>query len=349
MQIGMIGLGRMGSNMVRRLLAHGHSCVVHAPRPEVVDALAREGALGAYSPADLVARLQPPRIVWLMVPAGAVAGLLTELTALLQPGDIVIDGGNSHFADAIRRAKSLGARGVSFLDVGTSGGVWGRERGYCLMIGGETAAVKLVEPVFGALAPGETEGPATEPPARRAGTAAAGYLHCGPPGAGHFVKMVHNGIEYGLMAAYAEGFNLLSHADIATRTAAAGETLPAEYTERYRYAFDLPAIAEVWRHGSVISSWLLDLAARALAADGELAAFTGRVPDSGEGRWTVQAAVDTATPVPVLATALFARFGSRGEADFGDRMLSALRRQFGGHAEAGSTAGPASRDAPDER
>lgn len=349
MQIGMIGLGRMGSNMVRRLLAHGHSCVVYALQQEAVEALAREGARGVRSSAELMAQLQPPRIVWLMVPAGAVEGVLAELTAVFEPGDIVIDGGNSHFADAIRRAKSLGARGVSYLDVGTSGGVWGRERGYCLMIGGETAAVNHLEPVFKALAPGGKDEGAADPAATRAGTAAAGYLHCGPPGAGHFVKMVHNGIEYGLMAAYAEGFNLLSHAGVAASTTAGEDTLPVEHAERYRYAFDLPAIAEVWRHGSVISSWLLDLAARALAADGELAEFTGRVPDSGEGRWTVQAAVDTATPVPVLATALFARFGSRGEADFGDRMLSALRRQFGGHAEAGSARAPIAHDAPERR
>lgn len=349
MQIGMIGLGRMGSNMVRRLLAGGHSCVVHSLQPEAVEALVRDGARGAHSPADLLAQLQPPRVVWLMVPVNAVEGLLTELTPLLQQGDIIIDGGNSHFADAIHRARALAVRGASFLDVGTSGGVWGRERGYCLMIGGEISAVKYVEPVFGTLAPGEMDSAVTDPHAVPAGTATAGYLHCGPPGAGHFVKMVHNGIEYGLMAAYAEGFNLLSHADMAIRNPTAVETLPTAHAERYRYAFDLPAIAELWRHGSVISSWLLDLATRALAADGELAEFTGRVPDSGEGRWTVQAAVDTATPVPVLATALFARFGSRGEADFGDRLLSALRRQFGGHAEAGTAVGSTSGNVPDVR
>lgn len=346
MQLGMIGLGRMGSNMVRRLLASGHSCVVHAPRREAVEALVREGARGAHSLADLVAQLQKPRIVWLMVPASAVEGLLRELTPLLQPGDIVIDGGNSHFADAIQRAASLRLHGLSFLDVGTSGGVWGRERGYCLMIGGEAAAVKHLEPVFRALAPGDSGVPPTVSGQRPTGTETRGYLHCGPPGAGHFVKMVHNGIEYGLMAAYAEGFNLLRHADAGHRDVAAVENVAAGHAQRYRYEFDLPAIAEVWRRGSVISSWLLDLLARALAADRQLAGFTGRVADSGEGRWTVQAALETATPVPVLATALFARFSSRGEADFGDRLLSALRQQFGGHAEAGSAAAAPTPDAP---
>lgn len=317
----MIGLGRMGANMVRRLTAHGHSCVVYAPRREAVEALVREGARGAHEVSALVAALAPPRVVWLMVPAHAVEDLIAELGRLLQPGDILIDGGNSHFADAVRRAGLLQPRGITFLDVGTSGGLWGRERGYCLMVGGEATGVKRVEPILKALAPG---GEMTSP----AGTAGAGYLHCGPSGAGHFAKMVHNGIEYGLMAAYAEGFNLLFHANLAARNVA------PDLAARYHYDFDLPAIAELWRHGSVISSWLLDLAAQALAANGRLDGFAGRVADSGEGRWAVQAALETATPVPVLATALFARFSSRGESDFGDRLLSALRRQFGGHAEA---------------
>ena len=334
MQLGMIGLGRMGANMARRLMSRGHSCVVYAPRRDAVEALSRDGARGAHALADLVSALAPPRVVWLMVPAAAVEALVTELAGLLRPGDVLIDGGNSHFADAIRRAATLGARGISFLDVGTSGGVWGRERGYCLMIGGDAAAVQHVEPLLQSLAPGAPAGgsPATSAPP--AGTAAAGYLYCGPPGAGHFVKMVHNGIEYGLMAAYAEGFNLLRHAQAGRAGSIGAASLPSELAERYRYDFDLPAIAELWRHGSVVSSWLLDLAARALATDGRLDGFAGRVADSGEGRWTVQVAVDTATPVPVLATALFARFTSRGEADFGDRLLSALRQQFGGHQEA---------------
>jgi 6-phosphogluconate dehydrogenase len=340
MQLGMIGLGRMGANMVRRLMSRGHSCVVHAPRPAEVEALAREGAHGTSSLPDLVAALAPPRVVWLMVPAPAVEGLVAELAGLLQAGDILVDGGNSHFVDAIRRAGQLRQRGITFLDVGTSGGIWGRERGYCLMIGGEAAAVKQVEPLLQSLAPGAAH---REAP----GTAEAGYLHCGPPGAGHFVKMVHNGIEYGLMAAYAEGFNLLRHANAAAAMPSGGGA--DSVALRYGYDLDLPAIAELWRHGSVVSSWLLDLAARALAADGRLDGFTGRVADSGEGRWTVQAALDTATPVPVLATALFARFSSRGEGDFGDRLLSALRQQFGGHGEAAPPPASATGKAPGGR
>jgi len=327
MEIGMIGLGRMGANMTRRLLRAGHRCVVWNNVAGPAAELAREGAVAASSLADLVGRLAPPRAVWLMVPVAAVQGLVDELAPLLQRGDCIIDGGNSPFEQAIRKADELARRGIDFIDVGTSGGVWGLERGYCLMIGGPEAVARRLEPVFRALAPGRgTVAPVAAPAA--GATAGEGYLYCGPAGAGHFVKMVHNGIEYGIMAAYAEGFNLLRHA-------AAGQAAgtPPDNAERYRYDLDLPAIAELWRRGSVISSWLLDLTATALAADPPLAGFRGHVPDSGEGRWTLKAAIDTATPVPVLSAALYSRFESRGEAEFAGKLLSAMRFQFGGHQE----------------
>ena len=334
MQIGMIGLGRMGENMVRRLLAGGHDCVVYNRTAGPVAALAKEGAVGTASPEEFVARLQPPRTVWLMVPAAAVDAAIDTLVPLLSPGDTVVDGGNSRYHDDIRRSSALAARGIHYLDVGTSGGVWGRERGYCLMIGGDKEAVSRLDPVFATLAPGKSAAPPTPGGEGDKGTAGQGYLHCGPSGAGHFVKMVHNGIEYGLMAAYAEGVNILRHANAGS----SGQTVDAETTplsrpELYRYDFDLPAIAELWRRGSVISSWLLDLTAAALAESPTLDDFSGRVSDSGEGRWTVEAAVDEGVPVPVISAALFGRFGSRGAADFADRLLSAMRYQFGGHRE----------------
>lgn len=330
MQIGMIGLGRMGANMVRRLLAAGHDCVVYDADEANVNGLRDEGATGAQSLADLVAKLDAPRAVWLMVPAGVVGKLADVLAAELQADDVVIDGGNSHYVDAVKRAGKLAERGIHFLDVGTSGGVWGRERGYCLMIGGDAAAVDRLMPVFGALAPaGNADGP-------RDGS--GGFLHCGPSGAGHFVKMTHNGIEYGLMQAYAEGLNVLEHAGIGKGDRATdAETAPLEGSEYFRYDLDLAKIAEVWRHGSVIRSWLLDLVADALGDDPGLGQFVGSVSDSGEGRWTLEAAIDQGTPTPVLAAALFARFSSRGESDFSNRVLSALRREFGGHAERSSS------------
>ena len=325
MQLGMIGLGRMGSNMVRRLTRAGHACVVFDAHPEAVQALASEGAAGADSLKALVAALEPPRAIWLMVPAAVVDREVAALTPLLGPDDIVVDGGNSHYHDDLRRAEALRLQGIHYLDVGTSGGVWGLERGYCLMIGGDAEAVRRLDPIFSALAPGGEPG---------GGTAGQGYLHCGPSGAGHFVKMVHNGIEYGIMAAYAEGLNILHHADAGKRRREAdAETTPLRNPEHYQYSLDLAAIAEVWRHGSVIASWLLDLTARALHEAPDLAGYAGRVSDSGEGRWTVSAAVDEAVPVPVLSAALYQRFSSRGEADFADRLLSALRYQFGGHVE----------------
>jgi len=328
MQIGMIGLGRMGANMVRRLRAGGHDCVVFDRSPDAVRSLASEGAVGADSFADLLRRLARPRAAWMMVPAGAVDATIAELLPHLEPGDIVVDGGNSHFADDLRRARELGARDLRYVDVGTSGGVWGRERGYCLMIGGPDDAVARLDPVFATLAPGAGSG------GEGGGTAARGYLHCGPNGAGHFVKMVHNGIEYGLMAAYAEGLSVLRAANVGNdEHAHDAETTPLREPERYRYDFDVAAITEVWRHGSVVSSWLLDLTAAALAEDPALARFAGRVADSGEGRWTVQAAIDEGVPVPVLTAALAARFASRGEAGFQNKVLSAMRFQFGGHAE----------------
>jgi 6-phosphogluconate dehydrogenase len=333
MQLGMIGLGRMGANMVRRLMRAGHECVVYDRSPEAVSALAREGATGVTSLDELVGRLAPPRAVWLMVPAAAVDATLAELEPRLQRDDVVVDGGNSYYVDDIDRAARLATRGVHYVDAGTSGGVWGLERGYCLMIGGEDAAVRRLDPIFRSLAPGRGTAPPTAS-AALPGTAEEGYLHCGPPGAGHFVKMVHNGIEYGLMAAYAEGLNVLRHADVGSaQHAADAETTPLRDPGRYRYDFDLGAVAEVWRRGSVIASWLLDLTAAALRQDPQLTKFSGRVSDSGEGRWTILAAVEEGTPAPVLSAALYERFASRGEGDFASRVLSAMRYQFGGHEE----------------
>ncbi|MGE5686448.1 MAG: phosphogluconate dehydrogenase (NAD(+)-dependent, decarboxylating) [Gemmatimonadota bacterium] len=336
MQLGMIGLGRMGSNLVRRLRRAGHTCVVYDAQPEPIAALVREGATGAASLEDLVAKLTAPRAVWLMVPAAVVDDELAALAPHLAAGDTVIDGGNSHYHDDIRRARELGARSLHYLDVGTSGGVWGLERGYCLMIGGEEAVVRRLDPIFRTLAPGMAAAARTPGREGAAGPAEQGYLHCGPSGAGHFVKMVHNGIEYGLMAAYAEGLNILRHADAGLRPREAdAETTPLRRPELYQYTLDLPAVAEVWRRGSVIASWLLDLTAAALQASPDLAGFSGTVSDSGEGRWTLDAAIDESVPAPVLSAALFDRFRSRGEGVFADRLLSALRYQFGGHAEKG--------------
>ena len=334
MQIGMIGLGRMGASMVTRLLRGGHDCVVHDQAPEGVARLVALGATGAASLQQFVDVMKAPRAIWLMVPAAAVDAVLEQLTPLLQPGDIVIDGGNSHYHDDLRRAATLAAANIAHVDVGTSGGVAGLDRGYCLMIGGGKALVQRLAPVFATLAPGV--GTAVATPGRDAGkgTADQGWLHCGPHGAGHFVKMVHNGIEYGVMAAYAEGLNILHHANIGLREHAVdAETTSLRHPAHYQYELDLPEIAEVWRRGSVIGSWLLDLTAAALAADPALAGYEGHVSDSGEGRWTVQAAIDEAVPAPVLSAALYARFGSRGEADFANRVQSAMRHEFGGHVE----------------
>jgi len=333
MQLGMIGLGRMGANMVRRLMRAGHTCVVFDVRPESVQALVREGATGAASIDEFVRALTPPRAAWLMVPAGLVDQEIAALAPKLSTGDAIIDGGNSSFRDDIRRAAALAGRGLHYLDVGTSGGVWGLERGYCLMIGGNADVVGRMDPIFKALAPGQAAAPPT-PGRRVGGTADQGYLHCGPAGAGHFVKMVHNGIEYGLMAAYAEGLNLLRHANAGARPPGHdAETAPLREPDLYRFDLNVAEIAEVWRRGSVVRSWLLDLAAQALAKDGDLAAFAGRVSDSGEGRWTLEAAIDTSVPVPVLSAALFERFTSRGEGDFANKVLSAMRLEFGGHVE----------------
>jgi 6-phosphogluconate dehydrogenase len=330
----MIGLGRMGANMVRRLMRGGHECVVFNRPLDPVHALAREGAVGTTSLEEFVARLEKPRIVWLMVPAAAVDPTLQDLVPHLAPGDVVVDAGNSYYRDDLERTARLRAAGVHHVDCGTSGGVWGLERGYCLMIGGETDVVRRLDPLFATLAPG-TSGIAPTP-GGNPGTAERGYLHCGPNGAGHFVKMVHNGIEYGLMAAYAEGLNILRHANVGKRAATVdAETTPLRNPEHYQYDLDLAAITELWRRGSVIASWLLDLTAVSLAGDPTLDHFGGRVSDSGEGRWTLEAAVDEAVPAHVLAAALFERFSSRGEAGFQDRLLSAMRFQFGGHVEKG--------------
>jgi 6-phosphogluconate dehydrogenase len=326
MQVGMIGLGRMGSNMARRLMRGGHACVAHDHSPEMVRAIAAEGAVGATTLDDLVARLAPPRVVWLMVPAVAVTSTLDELVPRLQTGDVVVDGGNSHYQHSRGRAERLASSGIHFVDCGTSGGVWGLERGYCLMLGGEPDVVRRLEPLFETLAPGAGFVPPTRGSGERSGTAARGYLHCGTSGAGHFAKMVHNGIEYGLMAAYAEGFNLLHHVSQRDNDASAERDRP-------RFEFDLPALAEVWRRGSVVSSWLLDLTAAALAGDPTLDSFDGRVGDSGEGRWALDLAVEQGVPAHVLAAALFQRFSSRGGAAFQDRLLSAMRFEFGGHVE----------------
>jgi len=346
MRIGMIGLGRMGANMVRRLLQGGHECVAHDPRPEAVRAAAAQGAQAAHSLAELVRLLAPPRAVWIMVPAAIVDSVIAQLRPLLAAGDVLVDGGNSNYHDDIRRAGELAAAGIRYLDVGTSGGVLGFEQGFCLMIGGDAEAVALLEPALATLAPG---GRLPSPPGGNAGAgpaggraasaaaAALGYLHCGAHGAGHFVKMIHNGIEYGLMAAYAEGLNILAHADAGLRTATAdAETAPLSDPRFFEYRLDLAAIAELWRHGSIIASRLLDLTAAALAQDGALAGFGGRVADSGEGRWAVEAAVATGVPAPVLSAALYARFESRGQAEFANKVLSAMRLGFGGHVEESS-------------
>ena len=334
MQLGMIGLGRMGANMVRRLRSGGHACVVFDRAPSAVRDLAGEGATGASSLADFAAKLATPRAVWLMVPAAAVDATIADLLPHLAPGDVLIDGGNSYYVDDIRRAKELAARQIEYVDVGTSGGVWGLERGYCMMIGGPERAVRRLDPIFQTLAPGLGDVPRTPGREKLGGTAELGYLHCGASGAGHFVKMVHNGIEYGLMAAYAEGMGVLRGANAGKRARAVdAETTPLRDPEHYPYDLNLRDIAEVWRRGSVVASWLLDLTAAALAKDPDLAGFAGQVSDSGEGRWTIKAAIDESVPVPVLSTALYQRFSSRGESDFQDKLLSALRFEFGGHVE----------------
>jgi len=333
MQIGMIGLGRMGANMTKRLLRAGHECVVYDPNVEAVKSLESEKAIGTSSLKDFVSRLQAPRACWLMIPAALVDKTIEQLTSLLEADDIIIDGGNSYYIDDIRRAKQLKTLGIHYVDVGTSGGVWGLERGYCQMIGGEREVVLQLEPIFKALAPGQGTIATTKSRSSNS-TSDQGYLHCGPAGAGHFVKMVHNGIEYGLMAAYAEGFNVLHGANAGkSERAADAETSPLRNPEHHQYDFNVAEIAELWRRGSVVASWLLDLTANALAEQPTLEKFSGRVSDSGEGRWTIAAAIEQGTPVPVLSSALFARFTSQGEADFANRLLSAMRFQFGGHVE----------------
>ncbi|HUO09857.1 MAG TPA: decarboxylating 6-phosphogluconate dehydrogenase [Phycisphaerae bacterium] len=335
MEVGMIGLGRMGANMVRRWMRGGHRCVAFDVNGPAVDAMVKEGAMGAKTLQELVAKLPQPRALWLMIPTAIVDKTLASLVPLLEPGDIIIDGGNSFYHDDIRRAGELKAKGIHYADVGTSGGVWGLERGYCLMIGGEAEVVKHLDPLFATLAPGMAAAGRT--PGREkapSSTAEHGYLHCGSNGAGHFVKMIHNGIEYGIMAAYAEGLNILKHADVGKHPHDVdAETTPLRDPEHYQYEFDLKEIAEVWRRGSVIQSWLLDLTAIALLKSPDLSNFSGRVSDSGEGRWTLDAAVDEAVPVPVLSAAVFGRFSSRGEADFANKVASALRFEFGGHLE----------------
>ena len=334
MQIGMIGLGRMGANMVRRLLKNGHQCVVFDRSANAVNDLTKEKATGATALADLVKKLERPRAIWLMVPAAVVDQTIGELSPLLEKGDTIIDGGNSYYVDDIARAKGLRSLGIHYVDVGTSGGIWGLERGYCMMIGGDTEVVQRLDPIFAALAPGHGEVPRTAGREKLGGTSEQGYLHCGPNGAGHFVKMVHNGIEYGIMAAYAEGMGILKAANAGKRESEVdAETTPLREPAHYQYDFNLADISEVWRRGSVISSWLLDLTATALARDAQLTKFGGRVSDSGEGRWTIKAAIDEGVPVPVLTTALYERFSSRGDADYADRLLSAMRFGFGGHLE----------------
>jgi 6-phosphogluconate dehydrogenase len=334
MQLGMIGLGRMGANMVRRLMHGGHQCVVWDQNRASVAALAGDGATGAASLDEFLKALQPPRAVWLMIPAAFVDATLADLSAGMERGDIVIDGGNSYYIDDIRRAKELAPKGLHYVDVGTSGGVWGLERGFCQMIGGEAAIVRHLDPIFKTLAPGRGNADRTPGREKAAGTSEEGYLYCGPSGAGHFVKMVHNGIEYGMMAAYAEGLNILKHANAGKGSREAdAETAPMRNPENYQYDLNLADIAEVWRRGSVVASWLLDLTAIALFQQSDLAGFSGRVSDSGEGRWTITAAIDESTPAPVLSAALYQRFSSRGEEDFADKLLSAMRYQFGGHVE----------------
>lgn len=334
MQIAVVGLGRMGANIVRRLMRAGHDCVAYDINQKSVAALVSEGAVGAASMKGLVGKLKPPRAVWMMLPAAIVDKTIDTLSSLLARGDVLIDGGNSYYRHDIARAKALAPKGIHYLDVGTSGGIWGLERGFCQMIGGEAAIVQRLDPIFAALAPAVDAAPRTPSRGKRASTAEHGYLHCGPSGAGHFVKMVHNGIEYGLMAAYAEGFNILRNANIGARAADAdAETAPLQDPEAYHYDLDVAEIAEVWRRGSVIASWLLDLTADALFQDPQLSGFEGRVSDSGEGRWTIKAAIDEGVPAHVLSSALYERFASRGKADFADRLLSAMRHEFGGHAE----------------
>ncbi len=329
MQLGMMGLGRMGANMVRRLMKDGHECVVYDVNPSAVGALASEGASGAHSLQEFIGKLSKPACVWLMLPAAITGKVVEEIAALLEPGDIIIDGGNSHYEDAVDIAARLSEKKISFVDVGTSGGVWGLERGYCLMIGGPDDAVRHLDPILASLAPGADSATSTQ-----ASTAERGYLHCGPSGAGHFVKMVHNGIEYGVMAAYAEGLNILRAANAGKekRTIDA-ETSPLKHPQYFQFDIDLAAVSEVWRHGSVIDSWLLDLTAEALKKDADLNQFDGRVSDSGEGRWTLKAAIDTGVPAPILSSALFSRFTSQGQSAYADKLLSAMRFAFGGHAE----------------
>jgi 6-phosphogluconate dehydrogenase len=335
MQLGMVGLGRMGANMVRRLINKGHRCVVFDMSPKAVNELVQEKAVGAASLTELVKKLETPRAIWLMVPAAVVDKTIADLLPHLDAGDILIDGGNSYYVDDIRRAKELAPKNIHYVDVGTSGGVWGLERGYCMMIGGETAVIKRLDPIFSNLAPGRGDVPRTPGRENVDGTAEQGYLHCGPNGAGHFVKMVHNGIEYGIMAAYAEGLGILRDANVGKQASGAvdAETTPLRDPEQYQYDLNLPDITEVWRRGSVIASWLLDLTATALLEDPNLSKFAGRVSDSGEGRWTIKAAIDEGVPAPVLSAALYQRFNSRGDAEYQDKLLSAMRFEFGGHLE----------------
>ncbi len=334
MQLGMVGLGRMGANMVRRLMKNGHQCVVYDVTPKSVQELAGEGATGSSSFQDFVSKLTKPRAIWLMIPAAVVDETIAQIAPHLEAGDILIDGGNSYYIDDIRRSKELEPKGIKYVDVGTSGGVWGLERGYCMMIGGPKNAVQYLDPIFKTIAPGKGNIDPTPGREKMGGTAEDGYLHCGPSGGGHFVKMVHNGIEYGIMAAYAEGLNILKNADVGKhKHEIDAETTPLRDPEHYQYEFNLTDVAEVWRRGSVISSWLLDLTASALTGDPQLAKFEGRVSDSGEGRWTTKAAIDEAVPAHVLTAALYERFSSRGQADFADKLLSAMRYEFGGHLE----------------
>jgi 6-phosphogluconate dehydrogenase len=334
MQLGMVGLGRMGANMVRRLMKAGHECVVFDMSSKSVEELVKEKAVGSSSLKDFASKLTKPRAVWLMIPAAVVDQTIAGIVPFLEPGDILIDGGNSYYIDDIRRANELAPKGIHYVDVGTSGGVWGLERGYCMMIGGPEAAVKHLDPIFKTIAPGIGDIPRTPGREKMGGTAEQGYLHCGPNGGGHFVKMVHNGIEYGIMAAYAEGLNIIRSANVGKQTHEVdAETTPLRDPEHYQYDFNLPDVTEVWRRGSVIASWLLDLTATALAGDPQLSKFAGRVSDSGEGRWTIKASIDEAVPSPVLTCALYERFSSRGEADFADKLLSAMRYEFGGHLE----------------